>query len=104
MRSVMRLRTGCLEGTPRQIDRRIARETWTMRKLPTREVVNMILAIEDSILLKWRYRSNPDAPIQFIKRGYLPPPQNRQGTLQVWFAILALAEDPFCNELLAETR
>jgi hypothetical protein len=33
-----------------------------MNKLPTREVINLIAAIEDSNLLKWKHQSNPNSP------------------------------------------
>lgn len=73
-----------------------------MSKLPTIEIINLIAAIEDSILLKWKRQSNANERIQFLRRCELPPPNNLQGTLQVLDRMLALSEDPECMKLLAE--
>jgi hypothetical protein len=80
----------------------MAQEIRTMFKLPTIEIINLIAAIEDSILLKWKYQSNPDEPIHILKRCYVPPPKNRQGVLQVWDMMFVLSEDPISIKFFAE--
>jgi hypothetical protein len=73
-----------------------------MLKLPTREIIDSIAAIEDSILLAWKYQCNPDEPVKVLKRGYLPPLRNRQGTLQVLHTVFDMSEDPKFKRRFAE--
>ncbi len=51
-----------------------------MTKLRTSEILNLIAAIEDSILLK-RERQNGETRVQFPKFKELPPLNNPQGEL-----------------------
>ena len=62
-----------------------------MTKLRTIEIMNLIEAIDDSILLKWnRQRGNPG--IQFSRGKERPPIRDRQRVLQVFDMILVLLE------------
>ena len=65
-----------------------------MPKLPTIEIINLIAAIDDSILLKWKHQFNPNKRIQFLKRCELPPINNRQGALQVIHFLIDMSRDP----------
>jgi hypothetical protein len=81
---------------------RTAQEISTMSKLTTIETINLIGAIEDSLLLKWKRHSNPSKRIQFLKPPELPPPNNRQGALQMIHTILDLSEDATFIKLRTE--
>jgi hypothetical protein len=63
-----------------------------MPKLRTSEIINLIAAIDDSILLNWEHQSNGDEPYQFPGWKELPPVVDRQGSLQTIDMILALSE------------
>ena len=66
-----------------------------MNKLPAFEIFNLIAAIEDSSLLKWKHQSNPNQQIQFVRSTLEQRQINyRQGVLQVWDMMLAFSEDP----------
>ena len=76
-----------------------------MSKLPTREIVNLIAAIEDSNLLRWKHQWNPNQQIQFVRRPFEHRQiNNRQGVLQVWDMILAFSEDPNFQKVWDEIR
>ena len=64
-----------------------------MSELTTIEIINLIGAIEDSLLLKWKHRSNLNKRVHFLKRLELPLPNNRQGALQMIHTMLDLSED-----------
>ena len=76
-----------------------------MSKLPTREIVNLIAAIEDSNLLRWKYQWNPNQQIQFVRMTTEHRQiNNRQGVLQVWDMMLAFSEDPNFQKVWDEIR
>ena len=64
-----------------------------MSKLTTIEIIDLIAAINDSILLKWKHQFNPNKRIQFLKTCELPPLNNRQGTLQLLHVMLAFTKE-----------
>ncbi len=59
-----------------------------MRRLQTSEIITLIAAVEDSILLRWKRQSNPDERIQVLREFQLSDVQNRQGALQVIYFLL----------------
>jgi len=63
-----------------------------MPKLRTSEIINLIAAIDDSILLNWEHQSNRDEPNQLPGWKELPPVKDRQGSLQTIDMIFALSE------------
>jgi hypothetical protein len=63
-----------------------------MRRLQTSEIINLIAAIEDSSLLRWKRQSNPDVLVQVLREFQLSDVQNRQGALQVIYFLLENAD------------
>jgi hypothetical protein len=74
-----------------------------MNKLPTREIINLIAAIEDSNLLMCKHQSNPNQQIQFCRRKFEQRQINqRQNVLQVWDQMIAFTEDPKAMKVMVE--
>jgi hypothetical protein len=74
-----------------------------MNELPTREIINLVAAIEGSNLLKWKHQSNPNQQIQFFRKTFEHRQiNNRQGVLQIFDTILAMSEDPEFKKLWDE--
>jgi len=73
-----------------------------MYKLRTSDLFNLISAIDDSTMLNWRSQSESDDPHQHPGWKDLPPLYDRQGTLQVWHAMIAFSQDPEFMKSVAE--
>jgi hypothetical protein len=73
-----------------------------MPKLRTSEIINLIAAIDDSILMNWEPQSDRDESNQFPGWKELPPVNYRQGALITMDAMLALSEDPEFMKLWTE--
>jgi len=73
---------------------RMGEEVRTINKLPTIEIINLITAIEDSILLEWKHQCDPNGRTRFLRAGELPPINDRQGALQVIHFLIDVSRDP----------